>query len=228
MHYNEIMSDTFFIKNLKCAYCGKDNNFEEESAEFGNPGLPYTFELRGEFICDKCKEKNEIIMDFVAVRGKVSGAVPEVDSEKDFDAWNKRKKQLHKSTFNDYIHAREVWWCALGVNIGVEADGKHENFERPVLVIRKFNQDSVLIVPLTSRSKQNPYHISFTHEGEEFSAVISQMRLISTNRLLRWIYKMDTNIFKMIQASICEVVFQMPITNRPPLARGSRWPHGRK
>ena len=222
------MSDIYYIKNLKCAYCEENNDFEEESMKYGNVGLPYAFEFGGEFVCDECKEKNKIIMDFVAVKRKTSGAAQEVDSEKDFDGWNRRKKQLHKSTFNDYIHARDVWWCALGVNIGVEADGKHENFERPILVIRKFNQDSVLVVPLTSRPKQNPYHVPFKHEGEEFSAVISQMRLISTNRLLRWIYKMDTSIFKMIQTSICEVVFQMPITNRPPLARGSRWPHGRK
>jgi mRNA interferase MazF len=151
-----------------------------------------------------------------------------MDMEKDFDGWNKRKKLLHISTFSDYVHAREVWWCALGINIGVEADGKHENFERPILVIRKFNKDSILVVPLTSRFKQNPYHIPFKHGGEEFAEVISQMRLISTNRLLRLIYKMDTGIFKMIQASVCEIVFQMPQTNRPPLARGPRWPHDRK
>ena len=148
--------------------------------------------------------------------------------EKDFDSWNKRKKSLHGDTFSGYVHAREVWWCALGINIGVEADGKHDNFERPVLIIRKFNRDSILVVPLTSRPKQNPYHVPFVHEGEEFAAVISQMRLISTNRLLRWIYKMDTGIFTKILASVSEVVLQLPPTNRPPLARRPRWPHGRK
>jgi mRNA interferase MazF len=149
-------------------------------------------------------------------------------NDKDFDQWNKRKKQLHASAFNGYVHAREVWWCALGVNIGVEADGKHENFERPVLVIRKFNKESILVVPLTSRPKQNPYHVAFRHEGEEFAAVISQMRLISTNRLLRLIYKMDSSIFATIQESVREVVLQIPTTNRPPLSRGPRWPHCRK
>jgi mRNA interferase MazF len=73
----------------------------------------------------------------------------------------------------------------LGANVGVEADGKHDNFERPVLVLRKFNRDAVLVVPLTSRPKQNPYHAMFHHEGETFSAVVSQIRLASTKRLLR-------------------------------------------
>lgn len=70
MLYNEIMSDTFYIKNLKCAYCGENNDFEEESAQFGCPGLPYTFEFRGEFVCYVCKEKNNVVMDFVVVKSE--------------------------------------------------------------------------------------------------------------------------------------------------------------
>ena len=114
---------------------------------------------------------------------------------KDFDRWNARKKILNNDVFDRFVHEREVWWCALGVNIGVEADGKHENFERPVLVLRKFNRDAVLIVPLTSRAKPNPYQWSFKHEGKLFAAVFSQLRLISTKRLLRKMYRMDARIF---------------------------------
>lgn len=62
------MGDTFFINNIKCAYCGEDNNFEEEG--LGYSGLAYTFEFGAEFVCDNCKKKNRIIMDFVAVKYK--------------------------------------------------------------------------------------------------------------------------------------------------------------
>lgn len=64
------MSDTYFIKNLKCAYCGKNNDFEEDAMKYGHLGLPCTFEFREEFICDTCKEKNEIVMNIVAVTSK--------------------------------------------------------------------------------------------------------------------------------------------------------------
>ena len=101
--------------------------------------------------------------------------------------------------FSDYVHEREVWWCALGVNIGVEADGKHDNFERPVLVLKKFSRDAVLVVALTSRVKRNPYHAPFMHDGQMFAAVISQMRLVSTKRLLRRLYRMDSRVFGEIQ-----------------------------
>jgi mRNA interferase MazF len=118
---------------------------------------------------------------------------------KDFDLWNARKKDLNESTFAQYVHEREVWWCALGANVGVEADGKHDNFERPVLVLRKFNKDSVLVVPLTSHAKPNPYQWPFHHEGRLFAAVFSQMRLVSTKRLLRKMYRMDARIFDDIK-----------------------------
>ena len=64
------MGDTFFIKNIKCVYCGEDNNFEEKDMGLGYSGLAYTFEFGAEFVCKNCKKKNRIIMDFVAVKYK--------------------------------------------------------------------------------------------------------------------------------------------------------------
>jgi mRNA interferase MazF len=142
---------------------------------------------------------------------------------KEFDRWNEKKKALDRTEFDDYVHEREVWWCALGLNVGVEADGKNDDFDRPVLVLRKFNRDSVLIVPLSSRIKDNPYHVKFQHEGETAAAVISQIRLVSTKRLLRRMYRMDSGIFDTIQRAVL-----LSIQNRPPLARGPRGPHGHK
>jgi mRNA interferase MazF len=142
---------------------------------------------------------------------------------KEFDRWNEKKKALNRVEFDDYVHEREVWWCALGLNVGVEADGKNDDFDRPVLILRKFNRDSVLIVPLSSRIKENPYHVQFQHEGEMAAAVISQIRLVSTKRLLRRMYRMDSGIFAKIQRAVL-----LSIQNRPPLSRGPRGPHGHK
>ena len=140
---------------------------------------------------------------------------------KDFDQWNKRKKALNERAFEDFVHDREVWWCALGVNIGVEADGKHETFERPVLVLRKFNRDSVLVVCLTSRANaENPYHIPYTHEGRHYAAVISQVRLVSTKRLIRKIFAMSADNFELI----VDCIMQTIENKRPPLSRGPRRP----
>lgn len=46
----------------------------------------------------------------------------------------------------------------MGVNIGYEEDGKNEKFERPVLILKKFNQYLILVVPLSSKIKNNKYY----------------------------------------------------------------------
>ena len=78
---------------------------------------------------------------------------------KDFDTWNALKKHIHQKRFLAFVHAREVWWCSLGLNVGTEQDGKHAAFERPVLILRKFNRGSVPIAPITSQLKRTPYHV---------------------------------------------------------------------
>lgn len=127
-------------------------------------------------------------------------------AEKDFDKWNEKKKELDVKIFNNYVHEREVWWCILGVNIGSEQDGKHQLFERPVLVIRKFSKDVVLIVPLSSKKKENAYCIAFAQENQEYSALISQVRLISTKRLNRKIYRMNNVLFNVIRDALRRLI----------------------
>jgi mRNA interferase MazF len=133
---------------------------------------------------------------------------------------------LNEGAFSAYVHEREVWWCALGVNVGDEADGKHDNFERPVLVLMKFNKDAVLVVPLTSRPKRNPYHVPFLQEGKLFAAAYSQLRLVSTKRLLRRLYRMDGNVFEGIKEVILGMMCESS-KNIGPACAGPRGPHGR-
>lgn len=106
--------------------------------------------------------------------------------KKDFDIWNTEKKDIDKrSPQRLFFREREIWWCSLGVNIGFEQDGKNEQFERPVLILKKFNGEMVFIVPLTSIKKTGRYYHSIQHEGNDYSLILSQSKLISTRRLLR-------------------------------------------
>ena len=60
--------------------------------------------------------------------------------QKDFDEWNKRKKDLHYKHFsNSKFQEGEIWWCGAGLNIGHEIDGKHDTFERPFYILKKCN-----------------------------------------------------------------------------------------
>jgi mRNA interferase MazF len=102
---------------------------------------------------------------------------------KDFDQWNKSKKHIHNRIKTPLFHEREVWWCALGLNIGSEQDGKNNFFERPVIILKKFNRSMAWVVPLTKTHKDSIFHVSIT--SHDSSAILSQLRIVSSQRLLR-------------------------------------------
>jgi mRNA interferase MazF len=108
-----------------------------------------------------------------------------------FDPWSESKKHLDARSLNDKfrVHEREVWWCSLGVNIGDEEDGKNDLFERPVLIIRKFNNGLVWCLPMSTKIKDSPFYFPIEHDGITFSIILSQLRVISTKRFQRHIRK---------------------------------------
>ncbi len=125
------------------------------------------------------------------------------NDKKDFDRWNELKKDLHIRDEKILFHEREVWWCALGVNIGFEEDGKNENFERPVLIVRKFNQYVLWVLPLTRSHKTGDYYYRVEQGDEDDSVVIlSQIRLISSKRLLRKMRMIKENEFNDIKNKV--------------------------
>lgn len=118
---------------------------------------------------------------------------------KDFDSWNELKKDLAGTDSTAYCKAREVWWCSLGVNIGFEQDGKHDLFERPVLVARVFNKSVFWGIPLSTKIKhENPHYLSLKHDKLHYSAIISQLRLFDTKRLQRKLYKITQGQYELV------------------------------
>jgi mRNA interferase MazF len=107
--------------------------------------------------------------------------------EKDFDAWNGEKKQIDMKEVSAsfFFHEREIWWCSAGLNIGIEINGKHDNFERPVLIIKKFNREMVWALPMTTKGKDNDYHYKLEHDQIESWVAISQIKTLSSKRFLR-------------------------------------------
>lgn len=126
-----------------------------------------------------------------------------MEKNKNFDKWNELKKKLHTREENVLFHAREIWWCSLGVNIGFEEDGKNDLFERPILVIKKFNRYVLWVLPLTRSQKTGGYYYRITQGNEDDSVVIlSQLRLISSKRLLRKMRMLKKSEFEDIASKI--------------------------
>ena len=126
-----------------------------------------------------------------------------------FVEWTKLKIKLHLSNKEKeiYFRKREVWWASLGANIGHEQEGKHTNFERPVLVLRKFNKHLLWAVPLTSKTKKdNPYYYQFKLNGEEFAAILSQLMILSSKRLIRRIGMFSEEDYEKIREGIKKLI----------------------
>ena len=126
---------------------------------------------------------------------------------KDFDRWNKKKKAIDRYTKNILPNKREIWWLSIGLNIGVEQDGKNNNFERPVLVTKVFNRQCFLGIPITSADKSNKkYYFPIVHNNRKYFLVLSQIRLFSVKRLSRIIYKADNQDFLKIKEELKRVI----------------------
>ena len=126
--------------------------------------------------------------------------------QKDFDAWNERKKELNEEKANFY-HEREIRWCSFGLNIGFEQDGKSDRYRRPALIVRGFSRYTCLVIPLTTSQKKNQYYIAIgVIQGKEASVVISQIRLIDTRRLYKRLAVLDKQKFDEIRKAVRDLI----------------------
>lgn len=127
--------------------------------------------------------------------------------KKDYENWHKKKKILNEreDVDNIFFREKEVWWTALGVNIGFEQDGKGEEFRRPVLILKKYNKYLVLIVPLTTKiKKDNKYYVNCSIRNDTIPrmAIISQVRPIDTKRFIDKLGVADEDSFTKIKNAI--------------------------
>ncbi len=127
---------------------------------------------------------------------------------KSFDVWNEKMKLLEKRILPDdfFFLEGEIWWVALGVNIGHEIDGKNDMFERPVVVLKRITDDLLWAIPITSTIKSSVDFQLMKHSGKQQTILVSQIKLISNKRLLRLIFRMKQSEFSLIKESIIDKV----------------------
>lgn len=128
---------------------------------------------------------------------------------KNFDTWNHEKKHIDALPYERFhFHEREIWWASLGLNVGDEQDGKNELFERPVLILKKFNNRVIWILPLTTQNKNGPYYYPLKDPGISKASfvILSQMRLISAKRLQRRMGRISFSQLSKIQNKLTRLL----------------------
>ena len=111
--------------------------------------------------------------------------------EKRFDEWMELKENIHCRASLRTFKEKEVWWCGMGENVGVEINGKGSEFARPVLVLRKLSRTSFIGLPLTSQSHDGSWYVHFRFKNKDEYAVFAQIRTFSAKRLYRMIGSVD-------------------------------------
>jgi len=131
---------------------------------------------------------------------------------KDFDGWIEKKKKSHYQDFKPPLFKeRDIWWVSIGVNVGFEEDGKHDKYLRPVLVLRKFNRELFLGVPMSTKLKDNKYYVTVTVGGRTVSVLISQIRAFSAKRIEDKLAEIDRGDFEKVKGEVIKMIsFSLP------------------
>ncbi len=121
---------------------------------------------------------------------------------KDFDNWNKKKKFIDKNETNFLFNTGEVWWCAVGLNVGEESCGKGEKFRRPVLVLRKLSRKNFIGIPLSTQKKEGTWFAPLSINQTVQYLLLYQIRMFSTNRLQRRLATLTGNEFNQAKEKL--------------------------
>jgi mRNA interferase MazF len=137
----------------------------------------------------------------------------QVHTMKDYSTWHRLKRKIdaidygmlddaEKLIYTKHMYReREIWWCSIWENIWHEQDGKNEQFERPVLILRKFSQDVFLGIPMTSTTKNHPFYFPYTLGETPGSFILSQARILSVKRLQRKMSSIWREIYTEIKSA---------------------------
>lgn len=121
---------------------------------------------------------------------------------KDFNKWNTQKKELDDGQ-RIFFRERDIWFASLGLNIGYEQNGKGNLFLRPVIILKKFNNEVFLGIPTTSNKKDGKYYYNFKYtKDKSTTAILSQIRLMDGKRLKYIIGCISKNDFGIMKKRI--------------------------
>ena len=135
----------------------------------------------------------------------------EKNSKKPFNPWNREKQEIDKSKPNKNFREGEIWWGKLGINIGIEQNGKGEDFSRPFLILRKYNKQHCLIVPLSTQKTGSRFSFHLDPKikflKKESWIIFSQIRVIDSRRIFEKMGKLPDPVFTRIKKEAKEKIF---------------------
>jgi mRNA interferase MazF len=123
---------------------------------------------------------------------------------KDFDEWNKVKKETDNLRKQLILKEGEIRWSRVGLNIGTESLGKGKFFSRPVLILKKFSSDSFWGIPLTTKKKSGSWY--FHLKSIDRTLILNQMRVFDRKRLEDLLFVISKKDLDKVKEQICVLI----------------------
>lgn len=129
---------------------------------------------------------------------------------KRFLEWIGVKQKLDtKDYMPPLVNQGDLWWCAVGENMGVEISGKGNNFTRPVIVLKKFGRLAFFGIPTTTNTaRTGTWYVAFRHKGVNEVAMLTQARMFSYKRLDRKMGRLDDEDYTKIKEAFCRLFYE--------------------
>lgn len=127
---------------------------------------------------------------------------------KNFHKWNNKKISIHQRVHSSFFKEREIWFASLGCNVGHEEDGKGRDFQRPVIILTKFNAEMFWGIPLTTKIKSGNYFVPIEINNTKSVAILSQLKVLDSKRLIRRIGKLTENETHLIKNRLYKILFR--------------------
>ena len=118
-----------------------------------------------------------------------------------FEKWNKLKQKINfwnKQKF--YVKQREIWSVRMWQNIWFEEDWKWDDFERPVLVLKKI-WIVYLCLSMTRKWRNNDFYFSINNIKDSY-VILSQPKLFDFKRFHYKIWVVSMDKFNEIQKKL--------------------------
>jgi mRNA interferase MazF len=130
----------------------------------------------------------------------------ELENIREILDWTKHKISIEHTTKTVYFDEREIWWASIGRNVGTEENGKHDLFERPVIILKRLSRDQLLAIPITTKIRSGNWYYSFDSYGEPRCALLHQIRVLSSKRLNRKVDILPPVVFAALRKALFSLI----------------------
>jgi hypothetical protein len=97
------------------------------------------------------------------------------------------------------FNEREIWWCFVGENVGVEISGKGKMFRRPVLVLKKLDKSSFIGIPFTGTKRIGNWYCQILFNNKPNTVILSQIRHFDYRRMANILGTIPKDDFELIK-----------------------------